>query len=246
MKITPNYQTNTNKLQSTRQGAFYLHIPFSIDLNSRKACIAMIDLQQLSYLAAPVTSIAIWATTLFTLWKMRSDAKIARADFARKEAEVQAVTERHQQQLEQNKSLHVDGVKLSLYVNITQRIFEIDRIFIEHPTLRPFFYDGTIVTPNNDKPRITALAEYILDFYSTLQEHESKIKDASPSWAEWTGYIEDGFKRSPFLCCYFLQRAYWYEPGLAELLNPIAKQNDALIKQQRAVLNSNVIEGAAT
>lgn len=176
-------------------------------------------LQQLS--AASVSAIAACAIAAFTLWKLLSDRKKDKAELVRKDAE------------------HADGIKLSLYVNITQRIFEIDRIFIEHPLLRPFFYDGVIVTPIHDMPRITALAEYILDFYSTLQEHEKRIGDASPSWVEWTGYIKDGFQRSPFLCCYFAEHSYWYEPGLSGIFNPIAKQNDTKIKEQRAALSEN-------
>src|ERR1700733_13156714 len=72
----------------------------------------------------------------------------------------------------QSRKHHTESYKLSQYIEITQRVFDVDMLFIQNSDLRPYFYESKIVTVDCDIQKITAAAEYILDFYSTLQEHE--------------------------------------------------------------------------
>jgi predicted RNase H-like nuclease len=67
---------------------------------------------------------------------------------------------------------HVESLKLSQYIAITQRVFDVDMLFVKNPDLRSYFYESKLVTTNCNIQQITAIAEYILDFYSTIQEHE--------------------------------------------------------------------------
>lgn len=134
-----------------------------------------------------------------------------------------------------------EDAQLSLYVQLTQRIFEIDRIFIEHPEFRPFFYGGDILRREDeafqkDGLKIKALADYMLDFFSTLQELEPKLKKGSPSWKEWDDYIESCFDTSPFLCIHFEANAKWYEKGLMDKYSPIGKRNHTRIQEQQKAL----------
>ena len=67
---------------------------------------------------------------------------------------------------------HVESLKLSQYIAITQRVFDVDMLFVKNPDLRSYFYESKLVTTSCNIQQITAIAEYILDFYSTIQEHE--------------------------------------------------------------------------
>ncbi|MBB5501236.1 hypothetical protein [Paraburkholderia sp. MM5384-R2] len=84
----------------------------------------------------------------------------------------------------------------------------------------------------------TAVAEYILDFYSTIQEHERLLTSQKiPSWDEWKSFIADGFRDAPFLCHYFEQNASWYEEGLMKIYGPVARERQELIIRQRSALS---------
>jgi hypothetical protein len=128
--------------------------------------------------------------------------------------------------------------KMALYIDVTQRVFDIDGLFIQHPDLRCYFYEEELVKPNQNLNRITALAEYILDFYSILQEHERLLSDSTPSWKEWNAYIADGFRSSPYLCHYFSKNKGWYEEGLLRIYeHAIQGQGDIIDKQGEELVN---------
>jgi hypothetical protein len=133
---------------------------------------------------------------------------------------------------------HVGSYKLSQYIAITQRVFDVDMMFIRNSELRPYFYESKIVTRDCNIQQITAVAEYILDFYSTLQEHELLLASQQiPSWAEWTSYISDGFHGAPFLCDYYERNKSWYEEGLMRIYEPVREEQKKLISQQRAEIS---------
>ncbi|MBB5467979.1 hypothetical protein OKW30_002483 [Paraburkholderia sp. Clong3] len=161
--------------------------------------------------------------------------------------ELQQANDRHKQalevshrdmmlSLEQSATLHGKEMNLGHYINITQRVFDLGHLFIDHPHLRKYFYDNAVVDSSEDIEKITSFTEYILDFFSSIQEHERLLGDGTPSWKEWNEYISDFFGRSPFLCVYFAERASWYEPGLFEIFRPVGRSQEELIKKQRSAL----------
>ena len=137
----------------------------------------------------------------------------------------------------QTRKHHAESMKLSQYIAITQRVFDVDMLFILNPKLRPYFYECRVVDQRADVQQITAIAEYILDFYSTVQEHERLLTSLeTPSWTEWRVFIADGFRGSPFLCSYFEQNAAWYEDGLMEIYRPVARERQEIVLRQRDAL----------
>jgi hypothetical protein len=132
---------------------------------------------------------------------------------------------------------HAQSMKLSQYIAITQRVFDVDMLFVQNPSFRPYFYERRLVDDASNLQQVTAIAEYILDFYSTVQEHERLLaSQETPSWEEWRAFIADGFRWSPFLCAFFEQNAAWYEEGLMSIYRPVAKDHQELIARQRKAL----------
>ena len=79
-----------------------------------------------------------------------------------------------------------------------------DEIFINHPELRPYFYAGKELEPNDPlRHQVHAAAEYILDFFDSL---ESQLKKYPSLWIhekrEWEANIVDQCAWSPVLCRY--------------------------------------------
>jgi len=184
----------------------------------------------------------------------RAAKKRSAEDLAHKDAELQFAKRQHEEQLsainentlrslEQSASLHAKEMKLTQYISITQRVFELDHLFIEKAELRKYFYDDRLVDPaDKNLQTITSIGEYILDFYSTLQEQEVHLTDAGPEWEQWNNYIEDGFRRSPYLCFYFEQQIAWYEDGLTEIYRNVARDRQEVIRQQRSAFAANKTE----
>ena len=174
-----------------------------------------------AFLSAVAASISAVVATAMA----RAAAKKSAAELASKNAELLKVADRHRESLE-----------LTQYIHITQRVFDLGNLFIEHPLLRKYFYEDGIVDSTEDVQKITSLAVYILDFYSTLQEAKALLTEALPSWEEWNRYIEDGFRRSPYLCYYFEQHMPWYDQSLAAIYNKVAIDRQEIIRKQRTAL----------
>lgn len=133
-------------------------------------------------------------------------------------------------------------MKMVVYATVTDRVFSVNQLFINHPEFRRYFYgkEHPVRTPNsqNDYERIVSVAEYILDFSSSILEHkelleEKKVRNPKPgsgstsgqiSWGEWEKYIEDIMENSPVLCRLLLEKREWYEDNLWKL-SPLNRQN---------------------
>ena len=101
-------------------------------------------------------------------------------------------------------SYALQSVEGSIYSNITTQSLAEDEIFINRPELRPYFYDGKELEPNDPlRHQVHAAAEYILDFFDSL---ESQLKKYPNLWIhekrEWEANIVDQCAWSPVLCHY--------------------------------------------
>lgn len=133
-------------------------------------------------------------------------------------------------------------LRLQSYVAITARIFEVNKLFVDNPELRRYFYDGVVLTDKEVMAKASSVAEFLLDFYSTIQEHQAFLDQDVPTWEEWISYIKEGFKRSPFLCVYFEGKLNWYEPQLREFYSKIQEDRQEIIVTQRQALHGATAE----
>jgi hypothetical protein len=113
----------------------------------------------------------------------------------------------------------LQSVEGSIYSNITTQSLAEDEIFINNPFLRPYFYEGKVLEPNDPlKHKVHATSEYLLDFFDSL---ESQLKKYPNLWIhekrEWEANIVDQFAWSPELCRYLDATKDWYSPELYAL-----------------------------
>ncbi len=116
-------------------------------------------------------------------------------------------------------SYALQSVEGSIYSNITTQSLAEDEIFINHPELRPYFYAGKVLDPNDPlKQQVHAAAEYFLDYYDSL---ETQLKKYPDLWIhekrEWEANIVDQCAWSPVLCHYLDANRNWYSQELFAL-----------------------------
>jgi hypothetical protein len=107
------------------------------------------------------------------------------------------------------------------YAAITQPAqltLQVDQIFLQHPLLRPYFYDSTPVPAVEAAPemhhRIYAAAEFYLDVLEyILSGVKNYNKRDRESYREW---IHDVFAGSPVMQELYLDNERWY-PDLKRL-----------------------------
>jgi len=113
----------------------------------------------------------------------------------------------------------LQSVEGNSHSNITTQSLAVDEIFLNHPGLRPYFYAGKELDPNDPlRHQVHAAAEYILDFFDSL---ESQLKKYPNLWIhekrEWEANIVDQCAWSPVLCHYLEANREWYSQELYAL-----------------------------
>jgi hypothetical protein len=114
-----------------------------------------------------------------------------------------------------------DSLKASVVGSTQSQLTSLDEIFITYPETRPyFFYEKDISCEDPNYERVSAIAEFMLDFFDTIIVQVKEFPETWPrNW--WEASIIDTFAHSPFLC------------GHLELLKrDIGYTNDLVILKQ--------------
>jgi hypothetical protein len=113
----------------------------------------------------------------------------------------------------------------------TELACKADELFLDHPELRPYFYDGWPVPdeildlpapaawPPSEagvaRSQLLAAAEYYLDLLESIWDNVAPLPDDDrESWREW---IHDMFESGPILVAY-IERYHWWYPTLMGML----------------------------
>jgi hypothetical protein len=119
-----------------------------------------------------------------------------------------------------------ENLESQAYSYIENQQLELDKIFIEHPNYRQFFYDGVSLPTGDgaDARQILAIAELKLDvidaFYSQADHINWAYHHTFPAWER---YHEGSFLRSQIMCREICR--YWNEYGTH--IRAVAKRPNA-------------------
>jgi len=99
--------------------------------------------------------------------------------------------------------------------NLTQQNNDINKLFIENPKLRAYFYDSaSLPTDTDEKAQVETIAELYLDFIEQFaNEHTQALpgmQPGGPFWTAWNNYFAKLFARSPSLCKRYADTKDWY------------------------------------
>ena len=104
----------------------------------------------------------------------------------------------------------------SSYRGAADLVLDADHLFLEHPDLRAFFYDGKEV-PGDEFSRqlVLAAAEFYLDILEAIWDHRAEFARSDiDAWREW---IHDLLEYSPAMRLIYNGSRDWY-PSISDLL----------------------------
>jgi hypothetical protein len=112
-----------------------------------------------------------------------------------------------------------ENSKDQVHQAMVREMLSADRLFVTHPQLRPYFYDGVLIAPGDpDYDRACAVAEYLLDYLEAYIVRKDRFREIWHSdW--WDKYLHDSFRMSPLLCDYLRRCEAWYAPALIKIMN---------------------------
>lgn len=98
---------------------------------------------------------------------------------------------------------------------ITQQMTEIDKIFVEHPDLYPYFYQKKQIDINDPLyPKVVSMADMLLDYMDGFEDDFVRklagMEDNGKYWKAWEKYFQDQFNLSPVLCNRYKEVKSWY------------------------------------
>lgn len=108
---------------------------------------------------------------------------------------------------------------------ITNNSLSVDKLFIDNPQLRPYFYNNKPIT-KNDKfyDTVSATAEYLLDYYDSLLVHLNLSPYIEIHYRKtWEASIIDSFLWSPILCSHLEENRPWFNDELFALYEKAQK-----------------------
>lgn len=101
------------------------------------------------------------------------------------------------------------GIATANYIAATNWNVELDKIFIEHPDLYPYFYANKKIDPTDNSQKrylLVSTAETAMDLLdSTLADNNEKWPDPG-----FEGWAHDLFRLSPVLREHLVERRAWY------------------------------------
>jgi hypothetical protein len=118
-------------------------------------------------------------------------------------------------------NLNAEALNLAANQNIMSHTLDVDKLFIDSPELRPYFFKGVTVTPSNkDYNKAAAVAVYQLDFFDTFfgQSGDWLVLQNEPAAQDaWMQYFNDSFQHSPIMCVQLKQFANEYTPEFVDM-----------------------------
>ena len=122
------------------------------------------------------------------------------------------------------------NMKASMYATMTIQTLEMDKILLEHPQLRPYFYekwDPSGLTDYETRNKVTIIAEYQLDYFDLVMTQLDYIptdQDSEEDKETWKKYFADSFANSPALCKRITDKPGWYMTKLVKIAEDNCKK----------------------
>jgi hypothetical protein len=112
-----------------------------------------------------------------------------------------------------------ESLKTATYQSVASQIFEVDKILIEHPELRAYFYSDKYIEKNSPHyERVIAVSDLLLDYFDTVLLQMRHFPQVWPrQW--WETYIKDTFTHSPILREHLISIKGWYTEELVHLMD---------------------------
>lgn len=108
-----------------------------------------------------------------------------------------------------------DSLANTALTTISNRDFEISKMFFDQPELLPYFFDSkNIDEKDKHYDKAYALAGMRIDLASTFYDQSQFVPafrdENNPALQAWTRYMKDIFAKSPVMCKTLEKNSSWY------------------------------------
>jgi hypothetical protein len=104
--------------------------------------------------------------------------------------------------------------KRQAYEGSSAQMSAIDNMFVEHPELYPYFYDGKVIAKSDPEYlKVLTVAMALTNFLEASLPREGA--DPMPWWEK---YISEQYAISPIMSEYLEQRQNWFDPRLVKIM----------------------------
>ena len=117
-----------------------------------------------------------------------------------------------------------ESIKVSIFQGNDNRSFEMGRLFVDYPELRPYFYQGQDI--QEDDPaygKAIAIADLLLDFFDTILLQPQYLPAAFIR-ESWGTVIDDIFAKSPILCRHWHAVQDWHSNELEKIVRAVEER----------------------
>jgi len=115
------------------------------------------------------------------------------------------------------------SVQRDTYQKAQDRVYDLDRNFIDHPDLREYFYGDQPIGKATDaltRARVESTAEWISDLDDSILSIFSTDPDEDS--LAWRAYIDESIRESPALRDYVKQHRDWYSQEFVDAVVRVA------------------------
>ena len=107
-----------------------------------------------------------------------------------------------------------DATLVIVYQNMTAQMADMNRFFLEHLDLRPYFFDGKVPSERrgDERERVLAAAEMYLNVMDNVLTQLPTLSRGGVA-TDWEAYFRDVYRSSPAI------REFWDQHGAAWFAN---------------------------
>jgi hypothetical protein len=147
--------------------------------------------------------------------------------------QVKSALQANEIEVQANKTL-----KTTVYMSLSSCSLDIDKTFVEHSDMWPYFYDGQDINEKNKKYELAeSISSQILDYIDTILEERNDFQiEKYPAWGNW---MWDIFEGSPLLCRQI-------NDDRDEYLDTIAPFYDAWVEYHKTNPDANYVDWIKT
>jgi hypothetical protein len=100
-------------------------------------------------------------------------------------------------------------IKSNTRTSIYDMAARIKEVFLDRPHLRPYFFEGAEIPPDNAHyAEAVAVADYFCLYLEQITTQKSTI--AASDRAAWCQYAHDTYNKSPIIKAYLADKKQWY------------------------------------
>jgi hypothetical protein len=109
----------------------------------------------------------------------------------------------------------------SVYQAMNDNMLQINRLFVDRPSLRPYFYAGQELNheSSEERERVEATAELFINFIDNVLTQMPLLPSSLAQ--PWRTYFASVTTSSPVLCDFWKRRREWYSEEMRALLDPL-------------------------